>query len=529
MKKTILICLLILPSLVGSAQSKYSLEWGEVIPLDSDDNRVEMRELAGGMYFTLEYAAAGTAGKHVTARLYQNGKKVNERKIEFKAETTAFLGLRLRPKMEGLISSGGRDYFLLTEVDTRSKRVHLRAWRFDPPTLTVAEEPLTLASVESLDPVLSTYTWAFSRNRDRMYVLESPGRGPNPAATFTLKTYDQDLTLQSERQYSLPPAIELLQVTGVTLEYGHLVVSAVDYERRPSIWKNPPGFKVFYFIVPNGGQTLQIVPIELPGLQISEAKLVFQGPDEFLCYGLYSKSEREYTPFSAGAFFARYSIKQRRLDAPQIRAFPASIVDSADFRDKRAKARKPGELPNLRVADLRVRPDGGLQFITEQSNNRWSSSTITSYDGSSSVTMSGTVFEFDDILVYTLHRDPSRDWFSLIRKRQQGVGTSHEFSFTHTYDKSGTLWMLYNDLPGNLSLPAATPPVNLKIGEARAGTVLASVDSRGNLHRELIFTKKDVGCCWFTPRQTKYSADGMIQLSAFGKKSYRQGTLRLPR
>ena len=74
--------------------------------------------------------------------------------------------------MEGFISTGGRDYFLLTEVDTRSKRVHLRAWRFDPPTLTIAEEPLTLASVESLDPVLSTYTWAFSRNRDR---LERPG------------------------------------------------------------------------------------------------------------------------------------------------------------------------------------------------------------------------------------------------------------------------------------------------------------------------------------------------------------------
>ena len=52
MKKTILFCLLILPSLAGSAQSKSSVEWGEVIPLDSDDNRVEMRELSGGMYFT---------------------------------------------------------------------------------------------------------------------------------------------------------------------------------------------------------------------------------------------------------------------------------------------------------------------------------------------------------------------------------------------------------------------------------------------------------------------------------------------
>lgn len=129
-------------------------------------------------------------------------------------------------------------------------------------------------------------------------------------------------------------------------------------------------------------------------------------------------------------------------------------------------------------------------------------------------------------MVFTLYDDSSRDWFSLIRKRQMDLGRDPDFSFTHTYDKNGTVWMLYNDLPENLALPTTKEPADLKIGHGRMGTVLARIDSKGNVSRELLFTKKDVGH-WFVPRRTVYFPDGSIELTGVAKKSYRIGKLVL--
>jgi hypothetical protein len=528
MKKTFLIAsLLALSGLSGSTQSKHSLEWGPVILLDDDNAGVERLERRGSGYFTVEHSGGRTYAMHVIARHYDaNGRKEKEAKFDFKKVSKwAF-----RPEWERMINLGDRYYFLLKELQTIPRQTNLFAWAFDPETLTLSKEPVLLATVKDADSILSTYHWTIDRTSERLFVLQaSSKREEDPEAALVVKAYDRQLALQFERQFPLAPEIAFLAVNGFNLEQGHLVITSRNYERKPSMWRDLPPFRVWYFIVPNAidpkaKPALQAINLDLPGVLASQSKHVFQGPNEILCYGLYSKSEARWM---SGAFFVRYNVRQRQLDAPQLRPFPASIVESADARDERGKRNRPGELPNFSISDLRVRSDGGLQFIAEQTNNFWTSWTMASpLEGGLSMTYSGAQYMFDNIMVYTLYRDASRDWFSLIRKMQIGVGTDREFSFTRSYDVNGTLRILYNDLPKNLALPPAKSPADLRIGDNAVGTVLASVDPRGSVHRELLFTRKEVGGT-FAPKQTTYSPDGTIRLIALGKKSYRFGTLRL--
>jgi hypothetical protein len=505
------------------------VEWGQVTPFDDDGADVQSIRLAGGEYVSIERAPAGISGKHATARLFDaSGRKLKESKVEFKSQSTAFL--KMRPELERLVEVGGRHYFLVKEIntksllDSKSVTIRLQSWAFDPVTLTVAAQPVTLASVKYVDPLFSSYLWTISPKDDFFYVLESPGKEKTQAAQLTLKAYDPDLKLLYERNFMLPPAIENLAVNAFKVKHGHLVVSSREYEKRPPILgKNMPDFKLLYFILPQGEEHLQIVPIELPGVRAYDARHIMEGSDALLCYGFYSKSKADS---SSGAFFVRYDLKKKQLTAPQLRAFPADIVESADHRKRGFKDRNGDEVSDFKLYDISFRPDGGLQFIAEQSNHYWLSSTFNNFDGSIEITASGTQFEFDDIMVFTLYDDPSRDWFSLIRKRQSAVGTDRDFSFTHTYDKDGTVWILYNDLPENLALPSSKEPANLKAGRDRMGTVLARIDSRGRVSKELLFTKREVGY-WFAPRQTVYSPDGSVLLTAFSKKGYRTGRLVL--
>jgi hypothetical protein len=522
MKRTMLVvaCLALAGAMVA-AQSKPRVTWGDPVPLEDDDDTVEDIRLPEGNYLTLQYSLGGILGKQVTARLFnRDGKQVKEEKFKFQSQSTAFF--KVRPQVEKLIEFRGRHYFLLRELDYSGRRTMLHSWAFDPATLTVAKEPVTIASVEMLDLRLMSYHWAFNQEGDTLYVLEAPGRGESAAANMTIKAYDPDLKRLWEKRFALPPDVEFPKVTSFGVEHGHEVIASRSYEKRPGILGRTPPYKQTYFILPEGATELARVSIDLPGMQAYDAKHRFEGQNRFLFYGVYSKSTEGKT---AGAFFLRYGVGSAKPGTVQMRPFPASILESADLRDKRMTDAEYA--CNFKVAHVHMRPDGGLQFIAEQSNSYWLSYSLGNWDGSMALNVSGTLFQFDDIMLYTLYEDPSRDWFSLIRKRQMALGVNRDFSFTHKYDKDGTVWMLYNDLPDNLKLPPSKQPADLKDRHGKMGTVLARIDPKGNVSRELLFTRKDTDH-WFAPRQTKYLDDGTVLLSSFGKKSYRVGSLSLP-
>lgn len=515
--------MLFLAGVIAAARSKPAVQWAEPMDLESEIGKRQRIQVADGSYAVIDDAPDSSFSGQITARLFDRQGR------ELKASTLRFAG-QSKPR---LIALGHRQYFLTEEVEQNPPRIHLHSWAFDPAALTVAKAPVTIASASSDGPPprgfsdafvqrrnvsnrpdFTSVHWTTSTELDRFYVLETSGTGESRAATLRVKTYDPELRLLSERHFPLASTMELLKVNQFSAQYGHLVVSAREYEKPPMPNQKMPGFKLQYFILPDGEDALRSVAIELPGLLAYEARYFFEGLDDFVSYGLYSTSTEA---LSAGAFFARYHIKDRRLGSPQLRAFPAPIARLAGHGDKRFK-RNDSEVSNFRVIDVHSRPDGGLQFIAEQ---RWSQ-TIAWVEEDVSMTFG----RYDDVMVYTLYDDPAADWYSLIRKRQSTTATDQDFSFSHTYDKGGTVWMFFNDLPQNLALPESKEPANLKDGRNKMGTVLAKINPRGRVSKELLFTRKDIGHV-FAPQQTRYLPDGTVLLTAFEKRSSRVGTLSL--
>jgi hypothetical protein len=193
---------------------------------------------------------------------------------------------------------------------------------------------------------------------------------------------------------------------------------------------------------------------------------------------------------------------------------------------RRGVRKKETEVFGFNLGEATLLNDGALQLVAEQTNDYYST---TRYSSESSgitytTTVSGMQYQHDDILVFRLTPDSSRDWFTLVRKRQASFGEKNYLSFTYSMGSNENLYILYNDLPENLELPPDKEPDNLKAGRDKMVTVLATIDKNGKLNRQILFSKKDIGH-WFIPSLTRRNGS-YLELTATAKKSYRLGKLK---
>jgi hypothetical protein len=156
-----------------------------------------------------------------------------------------------------------------------------------------------------------------------------------------------------------------------------------------------------------------------------------------------------------------------------------------------------------------------------------STSSSSTYNGITyTSTVTGVQYTHDDILVFHMFADSTRDWFTLLRKRQASFGEQNYLSYTYTHGHHDDLYIIYNDLEENLQVSNDDEPKNLKAGKDKMVTVLATIDQQGKMTRTILFKKTEIDH-WFVPALTKRDGD-ILLLTATAKKTYKVGKLPIP-
>jgi hypothetical protein len=130
-------------------------------------------------------------------------------------------------------------------------------------------------------------------------------------------------------------------------------------------------------------------------------------------------------------------------------------------------------------------------------------------------------FTSGDILFVNLYPDQTRNWFSLIPKKQVSLNDGGRFlSFRHQFLPSGGVRLVYNDSPSNLSSNTGDP---VKMNNKQFCTVLANVSPQGLVSKTRLFDSDEIGHRVLVDG-IRFAGD-QIFFMAVSKKTFIQGTL----
>jgi hypothetical protein len=183
----------------------------------------------------------------------------------------------------------------------------------------------------------------------------------------------------------------------------------------------------------------------------------------------------------AGTFFLSMDRNSRKVISSGYKDFSTEFL--GEFMSAR-RAEKHKELYNYSIDYLVTRDDGGAIMVAEQYYVQ-----IYQYtDPRTGYTTYTYHYYYNDIIVVNVNPDASIAWVKKIPKLQHSTNDYGYYS-SYTMDVVGDkLYFIYNDNPKNLTVDAT----KVKNGiTKKMVTVLAIVDSKGNLERNVMFSAKD--------------------------------------
>jgi hypothetical protein len=182
----------------------------------------------------------------------------------------------------------------------------------------------------------------------------------------------------------------------------------------------------------------------------------------------------------AGTFFLAMDKESRKVISSGYKDFTTEFL--GEFMSAR-KAEKHKELYNYSIDYLVTKSDGGVLMVAEQ----YYMYTTTTCDSKGNC-RTNYHYCYNDIIVVSVNPDASIAWVKKVPKYQHSVNDNGYYS-SYTMDVVGDkLYLIYNDNPKNLLVDAT----KVKNGiTKKMVTVLAVVDSKGNLERNVMFSAKD--------------------------------------
>ncbi|MCD6069366.1 MAG: hypothetical protein K0S33_4192 [Bacteroidetes bacterium] len=183
----------------------------------------------------------------------------------------------------------------------------------------------------------------------------------------------------------------------------------------------------------------------------------------------------------AGTFFLSMDRESRKVLSSGYKDFSTEFL--GEFMSAR-RAEKHKELYNYSIDYLVTKSDGGVYMIGEQ----YYMYTVTTTDPKTGATHTTYHYYYNDIIVVSVNPDASIAWVKKVPKLQHTTNDNGYYS-SYSMDVVGDkLYLIYNDNPKNLLADAT----KVKNGiTKKMVTVLATVDSKGTLERNVMFVAKE--------------------------------------
>lgn len=375
----------------------------------------------------------------------------------------------------------------LTYYTFEKREVYFFAVKINPETLTfdprVTLGPFTSGYANEWDIDLK-----FSRDSSKVLLfIEGPAL-KKENMKFSMGVYDTDMKKIWSRNIELPVgSLYMVADDYDILNDGRVSVALKLFEKTVSRER----VKEKSSKIPSYSYKLQIYAQQGPVKELSfdvksnfieGTRLLHEKDGTITVAGLY---KRKHNGNIIGTFYTKVDASLSAVKNIQMLDFPEDLLKLVDTDDQgKSGGSDPGILPYLRINHILQRDNGTIDVVCELNGVYTKRETKS---GSTFITET-IKYDYGDIININLGKD-GRSIFTRIPKWQEAINADYGLGFFPIVH-GNKLLLLYNDDENNLTRDLSKSPDHFA-GVRRGVLVAATIDEKGNLTREAIYSFKD--------------------------------------
>lgn len=397
---------------------------------------------------------------------------------------------------EGLYYVGGRFLLFTSQYDRNADKrtAYIQSISDDG----------TLSATKTIDEIPAekkrnsgSYNFVLSEDSSKVLMIRNEPFEKYANEKFTFKVFNDSMNLVWEKALELPYKDKMFSLTNYKVDNDGNVYMLASIEKdqagttRKERRTKPQYYYNILFYDHVAGNLNEYV-VNLNDKYISDINFVIDTKGDMVCAGFYSNKSSNAL---IGAFYLKINKATKNIDVKGFKDFEKDFLEQ--FMSAK-KASKNKELYNYSLRDLVLRDDGGAILVAEQ----YYVVQVCTTDPKTGVTTCTYHYYYNDIIVVSIGADGKIAWSKKIPKYQHSVndgGYYSSFAFSVSKNK---MYFMYNDNPKSAALPleSTTPAAGGKKQPTckplnrvtKAVAMLVTVDSNGNMDRQVMFNNKDL-------------------------------------
>ncbi|MBS1945372.1 MAG: hypothetical protein JST98_09300 [Bacteroidetes bacterium] len=385
-------------------------------------------------------------------------------------------------------------------------------------------------SVIAADKAANSGSFSVSTSPDRSKVLVriTPPREKNGAERSKMEMYDDGMQLLWSQEFTLPYNDEEFLVEAQRADNdGTVMVLGIKYavkqERRELKRANKATYEYHLLVYSGDSPAPKDNLISVPDKFLQDMTISLPETGDILCAGLFGNKNS----FNArGAYFLRLDRTTKQVQHASYKEFADDLITSYMTEKEADKAKKKAdkkgeelELPSFTLHDIIHRDDGGAVLLAEQYRANQEC-----YSDSKGNTYCSMHYFYNDVIAVNIDPQGNIEWATKVPKRQHSVNDLGQYSSFAVDVKGSNIYLVFNDTGENLFLKPGGKVEQFSLTGKDALVVLATIDSKGEVTREALFTpdRRDV---ILRPRDCVELKDESMFIYASRKKDYRYGLI----
>jgi hypothetical protein len=479
-----LIICLVCASFTGKAQT-FNVSWGDNTKLKYDfDDAVPLAD-GKTLVLKLEAKRRGVFGGNGTVTptllLVDAGMStIKEQDLEIE-ESNA--------ELQGFEKYGNNIFFIYNAYSKADKTTSVYALKVNEKTLATSSK-ITLGTYESDnrgDQAEATYKLSSDSSKVLLFVEGPERRKENKK--YYIGVFDTDLKKIWTKDVELPILEKFVSIYDEDItDDGRVFVAIKHYDKevtRQTVREDGdkvPSYVYKLLVYSKESTKEKEITFDLNKNFIEGTKLIYDKNGTITAAGLY---KRKHNGNINGAFYATFDGNSSEVKNPKMVEFPSDmirLVDKDNFGSD--KESDPGLYSNFRINHIMARSNGSVDLIAEY----YRLVVTTSYNPQTHTSTTYYNYKYGDIVNTNIDKDGKAS-FTRIPKNQKYTNANLFLGYYPLVYKD-KLILLFNDDKDNVDRDLEKAPDDV-MKFKQSVFVAATIDAKGNLKREAIFSNDD--------------------------------------
>ncbi len=487
--------MMVLHAFGQSKSQKVDMLWG---PESKADKKLTLSDIVGydetGIY---------TLNKRVKKSVEVNSNITLEHYDNKMAKTKSFeidlKGQAQKRKFEFIIQLDNALYLFTSLTNPKLEKNFLYVQAINKKTLLPEQGLRKIAEINF--PATSLYyvgnfNYQLSRDSTKALIFYNLPYKKGENESFGFHMFDKNMNQVWENNIILPYEDELFSIEDIEVDNNGNVhqLGKLYQEKRKEKRNGKPNYRYQIISHYEKGRKLVEYPVKVEGKFLTDMQIAINPEQDIICGGFYSA---EGTTSIKGSYFLKIDYESKGIIAKAFQEFEIDfITQNMGEREKKKTKKKDAkgksiELYQYVLDDIVLNKNGGAVLIGEQFLSTTRTETTTDANGFTTFS-TDYLYYYYDIIVISLSPDGEIEWAKKIAKKQFSKNDGAFFSsYAHAVVKD-KLYFIFNDNPKNLFYKGEGPLYNFNRGKESL-VVLVTIDYHGNLTKEALFSKQEVG------------------------------------